>query len=224
MTPTRELEAEVRKRAGDGALYIAGIDEVGVGALAGPVIAAAVVLLDDFESLPGDSKQCTGAQRKELFEIIKAAAVAIGIGHSSPLQVDTLGIARAKERAIVKAFAACRFKLSAGLKIARLAAVVDDRRLGRLRSQLGGACSVFADKADERSVSVAAASIVAKVLRDRYMTRVGLFYQDYEFHKNKGYGTPRHLAALRELGPCPIHRLSFSPCRIVSESQQGIIE
>lgn len=213
MTPTRELEDEVRKRAGDGALYIAGVDEVGVGCLAGPVIAAAVVLPDDFGSLPGDSKQLTGARREELFWVIRARAIAIGIGHSSPLQVDTLGIARAKERAIVKSFTACRLKLSAGIKIARLAAVVDDRRLGRLRSQLGGACSVFADKADERSVSVAAASIVAKVLRDRYMTRVGLFYQAYEFGNNKGYGTPKHLAALRELGPCPIHRRSFSPVK-----------
>ena len=154
MLPTRELEDEVRKRAGDGALYIAGVDEVGVGALAGPVIAAAVVLPDDFESLPGDSKQCTIAQRDGLFEVIRARAIAIGIGHSSPLQVDTLGIARAKERAILKAFAMCRLQLSVGIKVARLAAVVDDRRLGRLRSQLGGQCSIFVDKADERSVSV----------------------------------------------------------------------
>ena len=213
MPPTRELEDEVRKRAGNGALYIAGVDEVGVGALAGPVIAAAVVLPDDFESLPGDSKQCTIAQRDELFEVIRARAIAIGIGHSSPLQVDTLGIARAKERAILKAFAMCRLRLSASIRVARLAAVVDDRRLGRLRSQLGGQCSIFVDKADERSVSVAAASIVAKVLRDRYMTRVGLFYQGYNFANNKGYGTPQHLAALRELDPCPIHRRSFSPVK-----------
>ncbi len=209
--PSFDLEQDVRKRAGNSELLVAGIDEVGVGALAGPVMAAAVVLHGD-ESWLGeldDSKRLTHKKRNYLHDLIMEQARAFGLGYASQKEIDDVGIASARRRAVVRAYDACKDIFGDG----DLAAVVDDRRLAWLRSDLGGRPSIFADKADQRSYSVAAASIVAKVIRDRYMQKMGAMYDAYGFATNVGYGTPKHLAAIKEHGPCPLHRRSFEPLK-----------
>ncbi len=187
------------------------MDEVGVGALAGPVLAAAVVLAGDEAWIGGldDSKRLTHGRRETLYGLIVGEAPAFGVGYASHEEIDEVGIASARRRAVVRAFHDCRDSLGRG----GLAAVVDDRRLASLRADLGGRASIFADKADQRSYSVAAASIVAKVIRDRYMRKIAGMWHDYGFESNVGYGTPKHLAAIREHGPCPVHRTSFEPVK-----------
>ncbi len=209
--PNFDLEQNVRRRAGNSDLLVAGVDEVGVGALAGPVMAAAVVLVGDEPWVPelDDSKRLTHKKRDYLHDLIVEQARAFGIGYASQKEIDDVGIASARRRAIVRAYDACKDALGG----VELASVVDDRRLAWLRSDLGGRASIFADKADQRSFSVAAASIVAKVIRDRYMQKMSAMYENYDFGGNKGYGTPKHLAAIKEHGPCPLHRMSFEPLK-----------
>ncbi len=209
--PSFDLEKDVRKRAGDSKLLVCGIDEVGVGALAGPVMAAAVVLSgpEPWRSGLDDSKRLTHKKREYLHDLIVEQARAFGLGYASQKEIDDVGIASARRRAIVRAYDGCKDALGG----VDLAAVVDDRRLAWLRSDLGGRASIFADKADQRSYSVAAASIVAKVIRDRYMQKMGAMYEAYDFGNNMGYGTPRHLAAIKKHGPCPLHRRSFEPLK-----------
>ena len=208
--PSLDLETDVRKRADDPGLPVVGVDEVGVGCLAGPVMAAAVALRGDepwLDSLD-DSKRLSGVKREDVYGFIIDSALAFGVGYASHEEVDEVGIASARRRAVVMAFRNCKERLGRDA-----AAVVDDRRLAWVRSDLGGGASIFADKADQRSYSVAAASIVAKVLRDRHMRKMAHMWLGYEFEKNVGYGTPRHIEALTKLGPCPIHRRSFEPLR-----------
>ena len=211
LRPSFDLEQDVRKRADNPNLYVAGVDEVGVGALAGPVMAAAVVLYgtESWVSQLDDSKRLTHKKRDYLHDLIIEEARAFGLGYATREEIDDVGIASARRRAIVRAFNECKDSLG----VADLAAVVDDRRLARLRPDLGGSPSIFADKADQRSYNVAAASIVAKVIRDRYMQKMSGMYENYDFGNNKGYGTPKHLAAIKERGPCPIHRQSFEPMK-----------
>ncbi|KKL84225.1 hypothetical protein LCGC14_1966860 [marine sediment metagenome] len=212
--PSFELEQDVRKRAGNFELLVCGVDEVGVGSLAGPVMAAAVVLSGTEPWVSGldDSKRLTPKKRDRLHALIVEQAQAFGLGYANQEEIDDVGIASARRRAIVRAYDECRDALGGG----ELAAVVDDRRLAWLRSDLGGRASIFADKADQRSYSVAAASIVAKVIRDRYMQKMGAMYDAYGFDTNVGYGTPKHIAAIKEHGPCPLHRLSFEPMKSMS--------
>lgn len=210
--PSFDLELDVRRRADNPDLCVAGVDEVGVGALAGPVMAAAVVLRGAELWIPelDDSKRLTYKKRDRLHALIVDEALAFGIGYASQKEIDDVGIATARRRAIVRAFEECRIALGPGGH--DLAAVVDDRRLAWLRADLGGKASIFADKADQRSYSVAAASIVAKVTRDNYMQKMVGMYPNYEmWYNNKGYGTPEHLEALKKYGPTPIHRKSFKP-------------
>ncbi len=209
--PSFDLEKDVRRRANNSELLVCGIDEVGVGALAGPVMAAAVVLSGDelWISELDDSKRLTHKNRDRLHALIVEQAQAFGLGYANQKEIDDVGIASARRRAIVRAYNECHDALGD----MELAAVVDDRRLAWLRSDLGGRASIFADKADQRSYSVAAASIVAKVIRDRYMQKMGAMYSAYGFDTNVGYGTPKHLAAIKEHGPCPLHRLSFEPMK-----------
>lgn len=182
-----------------------------MGALAGPVMAAAVVLsgTEPWGSGLDDSKRLTHKQRDRLHALIVEQAQAFGLGYANQEEIDDVGIASARRRAIVRAYDACRDSLG----IQDLAAVVDDRRLAWLRADLGGRPSIFADHADQRSYSVAAASIVAKVIRDRYMQKMAGMYPDYDFGSHVGYGTPKHMAAIREHGPCPLHRQSFEPMK-----------
>ncbi len=186
-----------------GARVVAGVDEAGRGALAGPVAAAAVVV-PAHDTSAGvwsrvrDSKLLTARARAELEAEIQQAAQAWAVGVSSAAEVDRAGVAVATRLAMIRAIEAL------ALRPAHL--LIDWVRL----PQLNIAQTSFS-KADQRSVSVAAASILAKVHRDRLMAALHGDYPDYGFAANKGYGAPQHLAAIERLGPCPQHRLSFAP-------------
>jgi ribonuclease HII len=199
------LEEELKLHAA-GYTHVAGIDEVGRGAWAGPVYAAAVVLpldqADLLDLLAGvrDSKQLSPAQREVLLPRILQVAEAVGIGWASPAEVDEAGIVAATRRAMARAVA--------GLNGQADALLIDHVRLP------GVALPQRAfPKADARCLSVAAASIVAKVTRDRLMVALERDYPGYGFASHKGYGTPAHRTALQRLGPSAIHRMSWRPIR-----------
>lgn len=196
-----DLHAFERRLRDAGHERIAGVDEAGRGCLAGPVVAAAVILPPD-SSLDGvaDSKALTARQRRRVYERIVPEALAVGIGVTSAALIDSVNILRATHLAMRQAVEALQppadFVLVDGLPVPGLAprceAVVDGDRL---------------------CYCVAAASIVAKVWRDRIMQRLEEIYPGYGFARHMGYGTPEHLAALEALGPCPVHRMTFSPLR-----------
>ena len=195
-----DLEKERALRRA-GYRIIAGIDEVGRGPLAGPVVAAAVVL--DWERVPAglaDSKALSRARREALFADILASAE-VGVASVSPAEIDALNIRQATLAAMSRALAA--------LPCAPEIALVDGNDPPKLP------CPVETIvKGDARIASIAAASIVAKVVRDRMMSRLDLAFPAYGFARNAGYGTAMHRAALTRLGPCPFHRLSFAPVRV----------
>lgn len=180
---------------------VAGTDEAGRGPLAGPVVAAAVIL--DPDNIPAglnDSKKLSLKQREALFEVIMATAH-VSIASSGPKLIDEMNILRASLNAMRRAVA--------GLGIAPAHVLVDGRDVPR-----GLSCSGTAViKGDSRSVSIAAASIIAKVTRDRMMDRAGLVYPAYGFAKHAGYGTKQHRDAIISDGPCPLHRMSFRPLK-----------
>jgi len=181
----------------EGLRVVAGVDEVGRGALAGPLTVAAVVLPAS-PRIPGldDSKRLTPARREELAEAVREVAEGIGIAHVSPDEIDTLGITAALRRAIDLAVA--------GLPCAPDHVVLDGLRIGSNPHETAIV------KADGKVAAVAAASIVAKVTRDALMREVAAEHPEYGFEVNKGYGTSEHLAAITRFGPSPIHRRSFS--------------
>jgi len=179
-------------------LWVAGVDEVGRGPLAGPVVAAAVIL-DPTTPIDGlrDSKLLTGRQRRRLAREIRAHALAFAVGRVGPREIDVINVLQATWTAMRDALA--RLHLPPGLVL------VD----GNLRIP-GVTCTQRAIVAgDRRSASVAAASILAKVVRDAFMARADRRYPAYGFGQHKGYGTAAHLDALARLGPCPLHRRSF---------------
>lgn len=180
-----------------GCQVVAGVDEVGRGALAGPLTVAAVVLPASprIEGLD-DSKRLTPARREELAVIVRATAVFVGVAHVSPTEIDALGMTAALRRAI-------------GLALAQLPTPPDHVVLDGLRLGINPNETAIV-KADGKVAAVAAASIVAKVTRDSLMRSLALEHPDYGFEINKGYGTSEHLAAISRHGPCPIHRRSFS--------------
>lgn len=186
--------------AARGILSVAGIDEAGRGPLAGPVVAAAVVLPPGFR-LPGldDSKKLTAARRDGLYAALtENPGVCWASAHLDSSEVDRWNILRATHRAMRQAFLA--------LKPRPEHALIDGLPVPDFpcpqTALVGG---------DGRSLSIAAASIIAKVERDRAMRELDVKYPEYGFSKHKGYPTPEHLARLREHGPCPVHRRSFSP-------------
>ena len=178
---------------------IAGVDEVGRGPLAGPVVTAAVILPKDF-SLPGvdDSKKLSPKRREELFEQIKEAAVCWAVGRREPERIDEINILEATKEAMIDAVRALPAKPDHVL--------IDAVRLPGL-----GIPQTSIIKGDARSVSIAAASILAKVTRDREMVEMSKLYPGYAFESNKGYGTAAHYEGLKAQGPCPIHRKTFLP-------------
>lgn len=177
--------------------YIAGIDEVGRGPLAGPVVACAVILPKDCDILYiNDSKQLTEKKREALYEQIISSAVSYGIGISSPQRIDEINILQADYEAMREAIG----KLSAAPELLLNDAVTIPK------VQIP---QVPIIKGDTKSISIAAASIVAKVFRDRMMVEYDKEYPGYGFASNKGYGSEEHVRALKKLGPCPIHRRSF---------------
>ena len=176
---------------------IAGIDEVGRGPLAGPVVAAAVILpKDSYYQYLNDSKKVTEKRRNKLYDEITAEAVSYGIGLVSPDIIDDINILQATYVAMKKAIDA--------LSIRPQMILVDAVHIPDI-----GIPQVGIVKGDAKSISIAAASIVAKVYRDRLMTEYDALYPEYKFAKNKGYGTKEHMQALHEIGMSPIHRKSF---------------
>lgn len=186
--------------AGAPGLLVCGIDEAGRGPLAGPVVAAAVILNHD-DVPPGlnDSKKLSEKKRDALYAMIMARA-AVGIDLASVEEIDTLNILQASLLAMTRA--------CANLPSPPRFALIDGNRLPRLdidaRALVGG---------DARSLSIAAASIIAKVTRDAMMQEMETHHPGYGFGKHKGYGTAAHLDAISRLGPCPHHRKSFAPIR-----------
>ena len=177
--------------------FICGIDEVGRGPLAGPVYAAAVILPKDKEILYlNDSKKLSEKKRDELYDEIMEKAVAVGIGHASWERIDEINIKQATLEAMRMAVGALKVKPDMLLVDAEHIPDIDIRQVGIING-------------DARSVSIAAASIIAKVTRDRLMCEYDEKYPGYDFAGNKGYGTTTHIDALKRLGPCEIHRRTF---------------
>lgn len=176
--------------------YIAGIDEVGRGPFAGPVVTASVILPKGF-SLPyiNDSKKLSENKRMELFEKIKENAIAVSINMEDNTVIDEINILEAT-------------KLSMKKTIEKLEQQPDFVIIDALSLNLPMPY-IAMDKADEKSISVAAASIIAKVTRDEYMKEMAKLYPQYKFEENKGYGTKEHIDALMKYGACKIHRKTF---------------
>ncbi len=192
--------ARAEERFAAGARIVAGVDEAGRGPLAGPVVAAAVVLAPGaaWEDLD-DSKKLDEKTRDALYARILAEARAFGWGVVGARTIDHMNIRRASLEAMRRAVQ--------GLRLQPDLVLVDGRDLipghaGRQEAVIDG---------DATMLSIAAASVVAKVVRDRIMARLDRVWPDYGFARHKGYGTPEHLAALDRVGPCPLHRYSFSP-------------
>ena len=177
--------------------YIAGVDEVGRGPLAGPVVAACVILDKNKQILYlNDSKKLSEKKREALYKEICESAVAYGIGIVSPARIDEINILNATYEAMRAAILNLKLKPDILLNDAVHIPKVDIKQVSII-------------KGDAKSVSIAAASIVAKVSRDRLMVDYDSLYPEYKFAKNKGYGTKEHIAAIKEHGLCPIHRRSF---------------
>ena len=195
-----ELLRSERELRAEGFCWIAGVDEAGRGPLAGPVTAGAVILPWDKNGLPGvfDSKQLSAEARAELYEeLLSLENVDIGIGIADVEEIDKLNILKAAHLAMFRAVAQLKkvdCVLVDGLPVKGFE--VPSRNL---------------IKGDARSASIAAASIVAKVVRDRMMMDFDAKYPEYGFASHKGYGSAEHLDALRKYGACPIHRRSFRP-------------
>jgi ribonuclease HII len=207
MTQRPDLREEMTLFAA-GYRHIAGLDEAGRGCWAGPVVAGAVILPLDRPDLPQelegvrDSKQLTPRQRERLYETIRSTALAVGVGMAPPDMIDELGIVPATRHAM-------------GLAILQLGLLPDFLLIDFLnlpglpipqKSIAGG---------DAQSLSIAAASIVAKVARDRLMVQLDIQYPGYGFASHKGYGTRQHRESLACLGLSPIHRRSFAPMRLM---------
>ena len=192
-------------------LMLAGVDEVGRGPLAGPVIAAAVIL-DPSRPITGlrDSKKLTAARRAELAEIIESQALAVGIGRAEVAEIDLLNILRASLLAMERAVA--------NLALQPDVVYVD----GNITPTLAMPAVAIVG-GDDRVASISAASIVAKVIRDREMDRAAAHYPNYGFVRHKGYATAAHLEALERFGPSPLHRMSFAPIRVSTFEANAVV-
>lgn len=198
----KEFETEI---CGSGVSYIAGVDEVGRGPLAGPVTAAAVVLPRDFD-IPGidDSKKLTEKKREALYPIIKEHALAFGIGMADHQRIDEINILQATKEAMRIAVQEASDMLAAKAG-AQIQHILFDAMT--IEEVLFPQTSVI--KGDSKSLSIAAASILAKVTRDRLMVQMAEVYPGYGFERHKGYGTKLHYEGLERQGPCEIHRRTF---------------
>lgn len=186
--------------------FVAGIDEVGRGPLAGPVVSAAVILPENHYILGlNDSKKLTVNKRNQLYKQITDEAVAVGIGIISAKEIDEVNILQATKKSMLAALQ--------NLQVQPDLLLIDAVQLDSIYPEW----SIV--KGDMNSVSIAAASIIAKVTRDQLMTDYESQYPGYGFQEHKGYGTKRHLEAIRQFGPCPIHRTSFAPIKSLSEER-----
>ncbi len=199
MRSKRFLHAEQTSFDWDAPGLVAGVDEAGRGPLAGPVVAAAVIL-DPRQPIAGlaDSKKLTARRRERLFDAIRAKALCCAVAEASVEEIDRLNILQATLLAMQRAVA--------GLRLPPAKVLVDGNRLPRLAMRaeavVGG---------DARVAAISAASILAKVTRDRWCAEVDAQWPQYGFAAHKGYGTAAHLAALQAHGPCALHRRSFAP-------------
>lgn len=177
--------------------HICGIDEVGRGPLAGPVVAGAVILPKDCSILYiNDSKQLSEKKREELYDIIMEQAVATGIGCASPERIDEINILQATYEAMREAISKLEITPDILLNDAVTIPKVDMKQIPII-------------KGDAKSISIGAASIIAKVTRDRLMVEYDKIFPEYGFASNKGYGAATHIEMIKKIGPCPIHRRSF---------------
>lgn len=177
--------------------YICGVDEVGRGPFAGPVVAGAVILPKNCDILYiNDSKKLTEKKREELYNVIMEKAVACGIGMVSPERIDEINILQATYEAMRIAISDLSVKPTLLLNDAVTIPGIDIKQVPII-------------KGDAKSISIGAASIIAKVTRDRMMVQYAEIYPQYHFEANKGYGSKAHIEALQQYGPTPIHRRSF---------------
>lgn len=195
----------------NGYRQVAGVDEAGRGPLAGPVVAAAVILPAGLmiEGLT-DSKQLSRAKREELYEIIHKKAVSVGYQSIGPDVIDSINILQATKLAMTKAIG----KLSPSPDFALVDGNQPVEWPGGQRTIVKGDCL---------SLSIAAASVVAKVTRDRLMEEYGRIYPEYGFEKHKGYGAAVHRNAIKQFGPCPIHRKTFKGVREYLSPEEKIL-
>ena len=190
----------------EGYRRIAGVDEAGRGCLAGPVVAAAVVLLREFrDDRIRDSKLLSDSSRESLFDVITEKAVSYGVGVVPPETIDSINILRAALLAMIRA-------------VQNLGEPPDVVLVDGNQRVPGAIHQVTLEGGDTKSLSIASASIIAKVYRDRLMCELAIEYPGYGFESNKGYGSRSHVAALNRLGPCLVHRRSFAPVRRAAES------
>ena len=195
-----EMQYYERLAYKEGASFIAGVDEVGRGPLAGPVVAAAVILPKNIEDLGfDDSKKLSASKREEIYRLIQEKAIAIGIGIVDADIIDQVNIYQASRLAMQQAVSE--------LKIQPDYLLIDAMKIDVNTPQIG------IIKGDAKSISIAAASIVAKQVRDQMMQEFDALYPGYDFSNNAGYGTPKHLEGLKSKGICPIHRKTFAPIK-----------
>ena len=195
-----EMQYYERLAYQEGAIFIAGVDEVGRGPLAGPVVAAAVILPKNIEDLGfDDSKKLSASKREEIYRLIQEKAIAIGIGIVDADIIDQVNIYQASRLAMQQAVSE--------LKIQPDYLLIDAMKIDVNTPQIG------IIKGDAKSISIAAASIVAKQVRDQMMQEFDELYPGYDFSNNAGYGTPKHLEGLKSKGICPIHRKTFAPIK-----------
>lgn len=190
------LEYEIEAKS-KGYKAVCGVDEAGRGPLAGPVCAAAVILPEN-TIIDGvnDSKKLSEKKRESLFDVIKSSARSYCIAYATVEEIESMNILNATMLAMTRAVE--------GLEVKADYAMIDGNRLPDLNID-----SEFIIKGDAKSMSIAAASILAKVSRDRLLREYAKEYPEYQFDKHKGYGTKAHIEALKKYGPCPYHRMSF---------------
>lgn len=192
----KEFETELYNK---GINFIAGIDEVGRGPLVGPVVTAAVILPKDFyDERINDSKKLTEKKRELLYDVIMENAISVGIGISSEDVIDEINILNATKRAMLEAVN--------NLSVKPEHLLIDAVKLDTDIPQT----SII--KGDAKSESIAASSIIAKVTRDRMMIELDKIHPEYDFKHNKGYGTKKHIEAIRKYGIIKEHRKTFAPC------------
>jgi ribonuclease HII len=197
-----------------GAARIAGVDEVGVAPTSGAVVAAAVIMAEGCHRIPGvrDSTTLSAAQREKLFPIIRRRAVAVGVGAASVTEIDRLNIYHATHLAMRRA-------------IGRLGGhdhvLVDGNRIAGFEEQVGPYTAIV--DGDALCYTIACASVIAKVIRDRMMTRLAARYPEYGWDRNAGYATREHRAAMREHGLTPFHRRSFPAVHATIAGEQGVL-
>jgi len=207
--PNLDHENELKSQ---GYELIAGIDEVGRGALAGPVVAGAVILPHPVDlswfGLVRDSKELNYRKRESLFDLISKEAVAVGIGIIPPKVIDSINILKATRLAMMQA-------------VEKLPRQPNFLLIDRLSLSQCPIPQRGITRGDKSCLSIACASIIAKVTRDRIMEELDIMYPGYGFARHKGYGTRKHISCLQKLGPSPIHRLYFAPVRNVIASQSS---